>query len=780
MMRPTALLAFACHAAISLPAIAADAVARIEANAPVNIAGNAPADAYVEARLRPLASDGVAYVVARYQDERNWVGAGLRFVSATGRMQVEIVRMQDGQITRLKQFGRAASLDARFNTVRLEMTGPTLVAYLNGERITNVVDPTPALPGRYGTVAQGAAFEASVPVTGPSADKPARLALARAPQNVQLSVGEAPLRLPVSALGPFRLPEAPAVAPASAPAGRERSFVTQGAQQDAAGTANGALPRRFSATAADPTLLKVEAGEGSLVLTPLAPGATTVLLASLDDPNVLSTVDVRIAARNAPHGAVPKLAGHVTPRIAEREVPADTPLRLRFDAPPSLGGSGGAIRILRRRDGVQVDAIRTGGEADLLGYEGQPLRRALRLQPIAIEGREAIVHLHSARLQPGEDYLVTVDDGVFGGTIEGQPFAGIAKAQGWIFRTRAAIRKGAKLVVDDDGPADFRTVQGALNHAMRYVARTVPVTIEIRNGRYQEVLYLRGKDNITLHGQSREGVVIDALNSDGVNPGSGTAQEARSPGVNGGRALFLIEDADLVTLDNLSIRNSTLRDSPTGGQAEAVFFNSEGRLVAKNASFYSEQDTIQVRGYAWFYRTLIAGNVDYIWGNNHAALFEDSELRTVGGSKPDKGGGYVLQARTVAAGDKGFLFLNSRLTHGPGPGGHDVAAGSTWLARSAGYANAWDHIAFIDCRMGPHIAPEGWAATNVKQPAPNPKQATALAGWRESGTMDLDGKPLDVSRRQFGRVLDAAEARAAYGTRAGFFAGFEDGWDPKP
>ena len=778
MLRPTALLALACQAAITLPAIAADGVARVEVDAPVKTAGNAPADAYVEARLRPLAADGVAYVVGRYQDERNWAGAGLRFVSATGRMQVEIVRMRDGELTRLKQFGRAAAPDARFNTVRLEMSGPMLVAYLNGERITNVVDPAPSMPGRYGTVAQGAAFEASVPVSGASLDKPARLALARAPQNVQLSVGEAPLRLAVSALGPFRLPEGPVTAAAAA--GAARSFVTQGAQQDAAGTANGARPFRFSATAADPALVKVEAGEGGLTLTPLAPGATTVLLASLDDPNVLSTVDVRIAAANAPHGEGVKLAGRVTPRIAEREVPFDTPLRLRFDAAPTLGTSGGAIRILRRRDGVQVDAIRTGGEADQLGYEGQPLRRALRLQPIAIEGKEAIVHLHSAKLQPGEDYLVTVDDGVLTGTLGGQPFAGIGKEQGWTFRTRAAVPTSTRLVVDDDGPADFRTVQGALNHAMGRVARTVPVTIDIRNGRYQEVLYLRGKDNVTLRGQSRDGVVIDALNSDGVNPGSGTAQPASSPGVNGGRALFLIEDADMVTLDNLSIRNSTLRDSPTGGQAEAVFFNSEGRLVAKNASFHSEQDTIQVRGYAWFYRTLIAGNVDYIWGNNHAALFEDSELRTVGGSKPDKGGGYVLQARTVAAGDKGFLFLNSRLTHGPGPAGHDVPAGSAWLARSAGYANAWDHIAFINCRMGPHIAPEGWASTNVKQPAPNPKEATATAGWREFGTMDLAGKPLDLGRRQFGRVLDAGEAKAAYGTRAGFFAGFEGGWDPRP
>ena len=110
-----------------------------------------------------------------------------------------------------------------------------------------------------------------------------------------------------------------------------------------------------------------------------------------------------------------------------------------------------------------------------------------------------------------------------------------------------------------------------------------------------------------------------------------------------------------------------------------------------------------------------------------------------------------------------------------------MPAGATWLARSPGYAATWDHVAFINCRMGPHIAPVGWAGPNVRQPAPNPAQATATAGWREYGSMDLAGKPLDTSARQFGRVLDAQEARAAYTTRAEFFAGFGGGrgWRPE-
>jgi hypothetical protein len=41
---------------------------------------------------------------------------------------------------------------------------------------------------------------------------------------------------------------------------------------------------------------------------------------------------------------------------------------------------------------------------------------------------------------------------------------------------------------------------------------------------------------------------------------------------------------------------------------------------------------LQLKGYAWFYKSLIVGNVDFIWGANHVALFEDSEVRSVGDS----------------------------------------------------------------------------------------------------------------------------------------------------
>jgi pectate lyase len=155
--------------------------------------------------------------------------------------------------------------------------------------------------------------------------------------------------------------------------------------------------------------------------------------------------------------------------------------------------------------------------------------------------------------------------------------------------------------VDDDGDADFNTVQGALNYAMKNLREAAPVTINVKNGVYDELLYLRGKDNVTIKGESRDGVVIRYTNNDTLNTGTGASQPRcqRSPA--GGRAVMLVEASDMLVLDTLTLKNTTLRSAAISGQAETLYFNSDGRLVAKNASFYSEQDTLNLKGWAWFY-----------------------------------------------------------------------------------------------------------------------------------------------------------------------------------
>ena len=302
---------------------------------------------------------------------------------------------------------------------------------------------------------------------------------------------------------------------------------------------------------------------------------------------------------------------------------------------------------------------------------------------------------------------------------------------------------------------------------------------------YNELLYLRGRDNVTLRGESRDGTVIQYTNYDTLNPGTGASQ---APGTTaaaaGGRAVMLAETSDMLVLDTLTLRNTTLRAANISAQAETLYFNNDnGRLVARDAAFYSEQDTLNLKGWSWFYRTLVAGNVDFIWGGSRAALFEESEIRSVGDTTSASSGGYILQARVPNATDKGYVFLNSRLTHGPGPGpAHgDVPNGATYLARSSGSASVWDNIAFINCQMDSHIASVGWAGAGVNgQPAPNPAVANAASGWREYGSTDLSGTPLNLATRIGGYQLSPTDVAAGFATRAQIFAAYNNGagWNP--
>lgn len=512
----------------------------------------------------------------------------------------------------------------------------------------------------------------------------------------------------------------------------------------------------------------------------------------------------RLTTQISGNGNVDDLAGSRVPAAKETGVPVDTRLALAFDAPPSIGTSG-KISVRRVSDDALVDSLdisaavastdtqtvlaKTNLEIDALGLGAMPENAAqaryVWYRPLAVKGSSATIKLHSNKLDFGTAYYVTIDAGVLSGTIKGAAFAGITKADGWSFTTRAAPTSYTSVGVDDGGTsADFRTLQGALNWVMKYCSTTssasygcntvaTPKTITIAKGSYPELAVLRKVNNLTIIGESREGVVLGDVNFESLNSGSGasstTAGTALSTSgktaghrvLGGGRSVLLVETSDLLTLTNFTLQNPHVRSTSYDNQAEAIYFNTSttaaaGRFVAKQMNFLSQQDTLQLKGYNWIYQSLVEGNVDFIWGSVMASLFEDCEIRSVldpASNSP----GFILQARATN-GDKGFVFLNSRLTAGTG-------VAQAYLARSGGTTASTyvDNIAFVHTRIGSHVLPEGWCVgtgtskTGQGQGScgsnPPPWAGTAdggaseLAGWREVGSMDAEGHALDLSAR---------------------------------
>ncbi|MBE8717813.1 hypothetical protein C4F51_11520 [Cellvibrio sp. KB43] len=715
---------------------------------PEALASVTSADYYVEARIRPrLNTNGQSqrsiYVMARYQDVNNWYGMGM-VAHETNPPRFEIVERNStgnptstGTMRHLAaiSLGTPGGTDGEWYKLRLELIGTEMKLYLNDLAVASFSDASLTERGLIGIFSNNRSFEIDDIKVGNANDKPpvpSQLAISPA-TAFNVEAGDAPRVITVNAKN------------------------TQNADDT------------FTVTSSDPSVVSVSQNGYEVTLNPLAAGVATITFTSGSDADLTRTITATIAPAFVMPVATYNLNGLVSPAVNEAEVYADTNLTLTFDSPPVLGSTG-AIRIFKSSDDSVVDTIKLVDHKDTIGYGSY---RTLNTRPISIAGNTATIALQSKKLEPNTSYYVAISESAFiGATLATLPFQGIGKNADWSFTTREAPAVNlTSLTVDDNGSlADFRTLQGALNHVMENLDKSEPATITVNNGTYSELLYLRNKDNLTITGESREGVVIQYQNSEGFNPGSA------------GRPVFLVELADMLTLENLTLKNTTIKTS-SGGQAETLYFNSTGRLIAKNADFISEQDTLQLKGYSWFYQTLVAGNVDFIWGSSNVALFEESEIRSLGDSSNANNGGYLVQARVVNATDKGYVFLNSHLTHGVGPVGHTVPAGATYLARSPGGNSSFDNVVFVNSKMENHINAAGWAGAGVNgQPAPNPVTPTAISGWREVGSVDTDGNSINLANRVGGYELSPGEVSAEYCNRAQIFSAFNGGagWDPLP
>lgn len=723
---------------------------------PAAMAAIPGADYYVEARIKPQTNSTTGnkqlYLVTRYVNANNWYGAGLNVQSTTASTQVEIARMLAGSLSRPKQVKKAIQMDAQFYTVRFEMIGSTLTVYLDGESLGSVTDTSFSAQGLVGLYTANKSFQIDDVRIGDPHLKPSQLAIDPATTSYAAEAGDAALRLSVTAVKPD-------------------------------GTAD-----TFSASSSNPAVAVVGIDANTLSITPVGAGTANIIVTSDGDPTLKRSIAATISPQFIQPTQTYALGGAVLPAVGQGSVNVDAPLQLTFDNPPSIG-TGGSIRIFRKADDALVDTIKVAGETEEIGYAGQALVRKVNTTPVTISGKTLTIHPHNNRLAYGTEYYVAVSDGaITGATLGGVPFVGIGKLGGWTFATRASEPAAdGDITVAPDGSGDFNTVQGALNFVMKTMDKAAPVTVRVKNGVYQELLYLRGKDNVTIAGENRDGVEIRYTNYDTLNTGSGASQTpGNSATPAGGRSVMLVEASDMLRLQSLTLRNTTLRSPSISAQAETLYYNNDsGRLVAIDANFYSEQDTLNLKGWSWFYHTLVAGNVDFIWGSSRAVLFEESEIRSVGDTTSATSGGYVLQARVANASDKGYVFLNSRLTHGAGPGPlhGDVPNGATYLARSAGSTSTWDNVAFVNCRMDSHVAAIGWAGLGVNgQPAPNPVTPTAVSGWREYGTTDLAGNPVNLSTRVGGYQLSATDVATSFATRPLVFSAYNNGagWDPQP
>lgn len=442
------------------------------------------------------------------------------------------------------------------------------------------------------------------------------------------------------------------------------------------------------------------------------------------DDRLVDTLDLSI-----PDGPTERATGPYPPYLA---TPYDYsgPRRTNADTRPGTPSAPGVGPPAGR---YQLDII--GGFTD-----------GFHFHPVIVHGNTATITLHHNLLQYGKTYYVQVDPGVL--SVADGSFHGIAGKQAWRFTTKAhGPRADAQQVtVAGDGSGDFDTVQGALDFVPEQ--HTGRVTIFVKNGDYEEIVYARNKHDLTILGQDRDGVRIHYANNEVFNPHPANVGTSELPGTfPSRRAAFALDHVHDVALVKLSLA-TTLE-----GQAEGLLLNGE-RDIVSDVNITGSGDALQTNGSAYFEHIHLVGGGDSILGRG-PAYFRDSLIESRGP---------YMWIRNGQA-NHGNVFVNCSFR--TRNGGQTVLARlPTNKGKNYPYAEAVLIHATLD-----GIAPIGWD--------PVDGDASQLHFW-EFDSRDPAGKPVDTharnpASRQLDKVKDA-QLIAHYRDPAYVLGG----WTPAP
>ena len=344
--------------------------------------------------------------------------------------------------------------------------------------------------------------------------------------------------------------------------------------------------------------------------------------------------------------------------------------------------------------------------------------------PVIIHGNVATIYLHHNVLNYGHKYIVQIDPGVL--TPTSGTFAGFNTDRAWTFSTKpGAPNAGAtRIIVAADGSGDFNTVQGAVD----FVPGNPPhrITIFIKNGTYEEIVFFRNKSNLTFLGEDREKVQVGYANNSAFNP--------PQPGPNR-RCAFSVYDSKNIELMNFSVNNNAY------GQAEGLLISGEANIVSR-MNIKGSGDAINLRGTVYLTDSRIIGDGDTVLGVG-PAFFNHCELQSIGPfmwiRNTDANHGNVFVNCTFIARERPTAQSQAAA---PTPGTAsttrpDMLAVLARLPNNHGLNYPYAEAVLINCHLQGIPSP-GWG--------PIEADPSHLHLWEYHST-GLDGRPIDISQR---------------------------------
>jgi pectinesterase len=477
------------------------------------------------------------------------------------------------------------------------------------------------------------------------------------------------------------------------------------------------------------------------------------------------------------------------PANTARAIPPDVQLRITFSQPPTIGKVG-TVRIYDASNDRLVDQLdlsipsgpteRATGAATTAPYLASPYNYerttvptnantkagtpsagaawpadtyqltiiggftdGFHFHPIIVSGDTATIQLHHNLLEYGKSYYVMIDDGVL--NVPDSSFKGITDKQSWRFTTKAKSPRAnaEKIIVSADGAGDFNTVQGAIDFVPDHETRRV--TILVRKGVYQEIVYFRNKDNVTFIGEDRDNTIVRYANNEVFNPHPANLRTNELPGTfPSRRAAFAVDNSNDIQIINMTL------ETTAPGQAEGLLVTGQ-RNILQNVRVVGFGDALQVNGPAYIVDSIIEGSGDTILGRG-PAFFERCTL---------KSRSVFMWIRNTAA-NHGNVFKDCTFIGTGEP---------TVLVRSPKNGNntyPYAEAVLLNCTLS-GIRPEGWG----------PADEGGHVHFWEYNSRNADGSPVDASKRSpLSRQLDKnkdAKVIADYSDPA-FVLG---GWTPR-
>lgn len=283
----------------------------------------------------------------------------------------------------------------------------------------------------------------------------------------------------------------------------------------------------------------------------------------------------------------------------------------------------------------------------------------------------------------------------------------------------------SSITVSQDGSADYKTIQEAIN-SVRDLGQTV-VKIHIKNGVYNEKLVVPSwKTKISLIGESKEGTIITGNDYSGKDFPGGKDIYGNPKHSTYSSYTVLVQGNDF-RAENLTIQNTA------GRVGQAVALHVEGdRAVILNCNLLSNQDTLYTAtgtSRQYYKDCYIEGTTDFIFGEA-TTVFQNCTIKSLSNS-------YITAAGTTPYQKFGYVFFDCKLISAPGA--DKVFLGRPWRP----YAKT----VFIRTEMGSHIVPEGWNPWKGDAMFPDKEKTTLYAEYGSTGEGANVGKRVNWSKQ---------------------------------